>query len=77
MRQIIDLKANDNFTLEVTFSGGEIKIYDVKPILNCEAFNALTDVAQFKKVHNNGYFIEWECEADLSADTLYIDGVAK
>jgi hypothetical protein len=77
MRQIIELKATDNFTLNVTFSGGEEKIYDVKPILDCEAFNALKDIAQFRKVHNKGYFIEWECEADLSADTLYIDGVTK
>ena len=51
MRKIIDLKTNDDYTLEVTFSEGEIKKYDVKPILNCGA--------------------------DLSADTLYIDGVSK
>jgi hypothetical protein len=39
-----------------------------------EAFRSLEDSAAFKKVHNGGYFVEWEAEADLSADTLYLQG---
>jgi len=29
----------------------------------------LKNAASFQKVKNGGYFIEWECGADLSADT--------
>jgi hypothetical protein len=75
MRQIVNLKANDNLTLEVTFSEGEVKTYDVKPNLEYDVFKPLADISKFKQVRNCGYFIEWAGDSDLSADTLYIEGV--
>jgi len=30
----------------------------------------LKDKAEFERVHNGNYFIEWDCGADLSADTI-------
>jgi hypothetical protein len=30
----------------------------------------LRDDAAFQRVRNGGYFIEWECGADLSVDTI-------
>ena len=47
--------------------GGE---FDVSPYMNSEAFAPLRYPDEFKKVSNGGYFIEWECGADLSADTI-------
>lgn len=76
MKQIIELKANDNLTLKLTFSEGEVKMYDIKPILKCEVFKPLADIATFKQVRNRGYFIEWGDAIDLSADTLYLEGVS-
>ena len=35
-----------------------------------EAFEKLRNPDEFLKVLNGGYFIEWECGADLSADTI-------
>lgn len=35
-----------------------------------EAFEALRDQNEFVKVVNVGYFVEWGCGADLSADTI-------
>ena len=77
MKQIIELKANDNLTLELTFSEGEVKDYDLKPILKCEVFKPLADISTFKQVRNRGYYVEWGDDIDLSADTLYIEGVLK
>lgn len=74
MRKIISIRANDNWTLDIGFDDGEERQYDVKPLLQCQAFAELADIKLFKKIHNGGYFIEWENEADLSADTLYIEG---
>ncbi len=37
--------------------------------LDYEAFEKLRNPDEFMKVRNGGYFIEWECGADLSADT--------
>jgi len=77
MKYIIDIKANDYLTLEVTFTDGKIKIYDIKPILDCEVFKPLAELTKFKQVRNRGYFIEWGEDIDLSADTLYVEGVSK
>ena len=40
------------------------------PNLEYEEFNELRDLDEFRKVINGGYFVEWECGADLSADTI-------
>jgi hypothetical protein len=77
MRTIIAIAANDDWTLDLIFSGGVERHFDVEPLLTCEAFQPLRDIKHFRNVLNRGYFIEWECGADLSADTLYIEGERK
>jgi hypothetical protein len=67
---INELKPLDDFSLWIKTSQGDIAIFDVKPYLSYEAFLPLCKLAEFKKVSNNGYFIEWDCGADLSADTI-------
>jgi hypothetical protein len=44
--------------------------FDVTPYLEFEAFEELRDNGEFIKVINGGYFVEWACGADLSADTI-------
>ena len=44
--------------------------FDVKPYLRYEVFEDLRDQSEFMKVSNGGYFVEWDCGADLSADTI-------
>ena len=34
------------------------------------SFEELRNLDEFMMVRNGGYFIEWECGADLSADTI-------
>lgn len=75
MKTISNLLANDDWTLDVTFTDGVRRKFDVKPLFECEAFSGLHDIAMFKSVRNAGYFIEWANDADLSADTLYLEGV--
>jgi hypothetical protein len=47
-------------------------IFNVAPYLEYEAFADLKNVDEFMKVFNRGYFVEWECGADLSADTIEV-----
>lgn len=44
--------------------------FDVRPYLGDEAFEPLQQESEFAKVTNGGYFVEWDCGADLSADTI-------
>ena len=48
----------------------EVGEFDISQYLQYEAFEALTSVTEFMNISNGGYFVEWECGADLSADTL-------
>lgn len=76
MRIISSVRANDDWTLDVIFADGAERRFDVKSLLNCEAFAELRTIGMFRTVRNGGYFVEWENEADLSADTLYLEGVS-
>jgi len=60
----------DDHVLFVQADDGANGLFDVKPFLHAEAFEALRDHTEFLSVHNGGYFIEWPCGADLSADTV-------
>ena len=68
--QIQNIIPKQDWTLQVVFVDGTEGIFDVNPYLEYEAFEHLKDIDQFLKIHNGGYFIEWECGADLSSDTL-------
>lgn len=59
-----------NWIISITSDDGRTGDLDVAPYLSYEAFEALKDHDEFIKVHNCGYFIEWDCGADLSADTI-------
>ncbi|MCF6152303.1 DUF2442 domain-containing protein [Candidatus Kuenenia stuttgartiensis] len=67
---IVEIVPNDNYTLYVKAEDGRAGLFDVKPYLESEAFAPLNDRVEFERVHNSGYFVEWDCGADLSADTI-------
>ena len=67
---ISEIVPMDDHVLFVQAQDGTSGLFDVKPFLRGEAFEALREHAEFVSVHNGGYFIEWPCGADLSADTV-------
>ena len=66
----VPLKIQPNLILTVVAKDGRVGQFDVSPYLQDEAFEALQNPNEFKKVINGGYFIEWDCGADLSSDTI-------
>jgi len=68
--RITELATNTDWTFLVTANDGRIGQFDLRPYLQYEAFKELNDIAEFMKIKNGGYFVEWECGADLSADTI-------
>lgn len=68
--RIVELEAQANWVLSIVADDGRLGRFDVSPYLQYEAFEALRDESEFKKVVNGGYFVEWDCGADLSADTI-------
>ena len=70
--RIAEISPKPNWVLSVVADDGRIGNFDVSPYLGYEAFEALQDYAEFLKVFNGGYYIEWDCGADLSADTIEV-----
>jgi hypothetical protein len=59
-----------DWVLSIVAEDGRVGRFDVTPYLEYEAFEELRNPDEFMKVVNGGYFVEWECGADLSADTI-------
>ena len=68
--RIRELCPQPNWVLSIVADDGRVGTFDVNPYLEYEAFADLRDLNEFMKVSNGGYFVEWECGADLSTDTI-------
>lgn len=67
---IEEVTPREDRTLYVAAADGRSGIFNVRPYLESPAFLPLKDWAEFSQVRNRGYYIEWRCGADLSADTI-------
>ena len=67
---IVEIIPQEDYVLYVKADDGKTGLFDVKPLLESEAFSPLKDRSEFERVHNGKYFVEWDCGADLSADTI-------
>ena len=68
--KILEITPHSNWKLTVVSGDGRIGEFDAAPYLQYEAFEPLRTVSEFMKVSNGGYFVEWDCGADLSADSI-------
>jgi len=68
--KIAEIIPKDNYILHIKAEDGEVGLFDVKPFLESDAFAPLKDKAEFERINNGKYFVEWDCGADLSADTI-------
>ena len=68
---VLKILPKENYLLYIKADNGQTGLFDVKPYLDSEGFAPLRDRIEFQRIHNGKYFIEWDCGADLSADTIY------
>ena len=68
--KIMQVSPQSNWILSIVADDGRVGRFDVRPYLADEAFEDLRHPSEFVKVFNGGYFVEWACGADLSADTI-------
>ncbi len=68
--RIVEVKPTSDYTLQIISDNGRNGVFDVSPYLKLEAFADLKNQDAFIKIMNGGYFVEWDCGADLSADTI-------
>ncbi len=64
---------NNDYTLTITFTNDEVKIFDVKPYLEIGIFKELKDLSLFKTVKPFLNSIQWMNGQDFCPDTLYLE----
>ena len=73
--RVKDVKPQDNYNLLLTFTNGEVGLFDMKPYLGYNMFKPLRDVDFFNAVRPSHGTVQWENEADLCPDTMYMDSI--
>jgi hypothetical protein len=63
----------DDYKLEITFSNGEIGVYECTPLLDFGVFKELRNLNYFKQARAVGGTVVWPHEQDICPDTLYED----
>ena len=76
MINVIAVCANTDFSLDLRFSDGSVKRFDVKPYLGRGIFTELQNVDYFKQAGIAFGTVQWPNEQDIAPETLYVDGVA-
>ena len=69
------VKPNADYTLTLTFTNGEIRMFDVKPYLQIGIFQELQDRGLFSSVKPYLGSIQWKNGQDFCPDTLYMDSI--
>jgi hypothetical protein len=75
--RVKDVKAESDYQLEITFTNGEVGIYDCRPLLTFGVFVELKDEAYFRQVYVVNGTVAWPHEQDICPDTLYLDSRRK
>ena len=73
--EVVNVTPERDYTLHLWFTNGEEGVFDVKPYLEYEVFQALKDEKIFNSVRPFLGTIQWENQADLCPDTVYLDSV--
>ncbi|MBL0057583.1 MAG: DUF2442 domain-containing protein [Elusimicrobia bacterium] len=69
--RVIQVKAEDEFKLRLTFKKGPDRLFDMKPYLSIGVFRELSDLVKFKAVRVHLGSIQWPTGQDLCPDTLF------
>jgi len=71
--RVRSVRAREAYRLAITFTNGEVGIYDCRPLLDFGVFTELRDVAYFRQARAQGGTVVWPHEQDICPDTLYAD----
>jgi hypothetical protein len=71
--RVKSLVAMDDYRLEITFTNGEVGVFDCSHLLDFGVFRELRDITYFKQARAEGGTVVWPHEQDICPDTLYED----
>jgi hypothetical protein len=74
--RVAHVTVNDGYTLTLTFTSGEVRVFDVKPYLEKGIFRELKDPERFRTAMVCLGTVQWKNGQDFCPDTLYEESLA-
>ena len=71
--RVCSVVPKDDYQLEITFSSGEVGIFDCAHLIDFGVFSELKDVGYFRRARAELGTVVWPNEQDICPDTLYLD----
>jgi hypothetical protein len=71
--RVKNVTPNRDYTVTLTFTNDEVKVFDMKPYLDIGIFKELKDLSLFNSVRPFLGSIQWKNGQDLCPDTLYLE----
>jgi len=75
METVVRVLPRENYQLEVEFSTGEVRLFDVRPYLDKGVFSQLRDRALFARAYVAFDTVCWPNDLDIAPETLYVGSV--
>ena len=73
--KVIKVQTEQGYILNLWFSNGEQRRFDMTQYLDFEVFQALKDQNVFNTASTFLGSVTWSNNSDLSYDTLYLEGI--
>ena len=73
---VTNVEAKSDYTLILTFSTGEIKKFDMKPLLDFKPNRHLKKPALFKNVKIECGGVTWDDDTDIDPEGLYRESIS-
>jgi len=71
--RVIAVRPREDYKLEITFSNGEVGVFDCRPYLDFGVFSELKNPDYFRQVRVLQGTVIWPHEQDICPDTLYVE----
>jgi hypothetical protein len=75
MESVVRVVPRENYQLEIEFSTGEVRLFDVRPYLDKGVFSQLKDRAFFARAYVAFDTVCWPNDLDIAPETLYVASV--
>ncbi len=72
----VSVSVADDSTILVTFSNGEVRLFDLKPLLSRKCYARLNDKVFLSQASVQYGCVTWPDDIDIDPDWLYEDSVA-
>jgi len=73
---IVEVKTNDDYSLDLLFDNGEWRRFDMKPLLAVKPWNRIRIPQDFHRVRAENGTVLWPGEIDVAPETLYDESVS-